>query len=95
MKISINWLKQYLNLKLPPEKLVDEMNRIGLLVDYWEKKDGDVVLELETYANRPDTLGHLGVAREIAACQGIPLKERKFPLIESNEDISDTLMCRY
>ena len=89
MKISINWLKQYLNLKLSPENLVDEMNRIGLLVDYWEKKDGDVVLELETYANRPDTLGHLGVAREIAACRGIPLKERKFPLIESNEDISD------
>lgn len=89
MKISINWLKQYLNIKLSPEKLIEEMNNIGLLVDHWEEQDGDVVLELETYANRPDTLGHLGVAREIAACLGISLTERKFPLIESTEEISD------
>jgi phenylalanyl-tRNA synthetase beta chain len=87
MKISINWLKQYLNIKLSPEKLIEEMNNIGLLVDYWEEQDGDVVLELETYANRPDTLGHLGVAREIAACLGISLTERKYPLIESTEEI--------
>jgi len=90
MKISINWLKQYLDLKLSPEELVEEMNSIGLLVDYWEEQDGDVVLELETYANRPDTLGHLGVAREIAASQGTSLKERNFPLVESTENISDT-----
>lgn len=89
MKISINWLKQYLNIKLSPEKLIEEMNNIGLLVDHWEEQDGDVVLELETYANRPDTLGHLGVAREIAACLGISLTERKYPLIESTEEISD------
>ncbi|HZX09426.1 MAG TPA: phenylalanine--tRNA ligase subunit beta [Acidobacteriota bacterium] len=89
MKISINWLKQYLNIKLSPEKLIEEMNNIGLLVDHWEEQDGDVILELETYANRPDTLGHLGVAREIAACLGISLTERKFPLIESTEEISD------
>ncbi|MFW6123923.1 MAG: phenylalanine--tRNA ligase subunit beta [Acidobacteriota bacterium] len=89
MKISIDWLKQYLDLKLSAREIIEEMNKIGLLVDHWEEQDGDVILELETYANRPDTLGHLGVAREIAASQGIRLKERKFPLIESTENISD------
>jgi len=89
MKISINWLKNYLDLKLPPEELIKEMNKIGLLVDYWKEQDGDFILELETYANRPDTLGHLGVARELAASQGIPLNEPKFPLVESTEAISD------
>ncbi|MBD3414040.1 MAG: phenylalanine--tRNA ligase subunit beta [Candidatus Aminicenantes bacterium] len=89
MKISINWLKEYLDINIFPEKLVDEMNNIGLLVDQWEEKDGDVILELETYANRPDTLGHLGVAREIAASQGIPLKDQKFPVVEGDENISD------
>ena len=32
---------------------------------------GDVVLDIETYANRPDTLGHLGMAREIGAMLGV------------------------
>jgi len=89
MKISVDWLKEYLNLKLSPKELVEEMNNIGLLVEHWEERDGDTILELETYANRPDTLGHLGVAREIAASQGIPLKERKIPLVEGTEKISN------
>ena len=32
------------------------------MVDSWEEENGDLLLELETYANRPDTLGHMGVA---------------------------------
>ncbi len=89
MKISISWLKEYLDLKIFPEELVEEMNNIGLLVDHWEERDGDAILEVETYANRPDTLGHLGVAREIAASRGTSLKERKFPLVEGTEKITD------
>jgi phenylalanyl-tRNA synthetase beta chain len=36
---------------------------------------GDVVLELEINPNRPDAMGLLGIAREVAACTGAKLKD--------------------
>jgi phenylalanyl-tRNA synthetase beta chain len=89
MKISIEWLKTYIQLDLSVPELIDTLDRIGLLVDSWEELEKDVVLEIETYANRPDTLGHLGVARELAAALGQPLKGTDWPLTEADEDIED------
>jgi phenylalanyl-tRNA synthetase beta chain len=54
-----------------------------------EEKDGDSILDVETYANRPDTLGHLGVAREIAAMLGLPLAEPTWPLTELDQQVSE------
>jgi len=82
MKISLNWLRDYVDLDLGPRELVDRMTMIGLVAERWEERDGDVVLDLETYANRPDTLGHLGVAREVAALLDRPLKEPDWPLVD-------------
>lgn len=89
MKISIDWLKTYIPLDLSIPDLIDALDRIGLLVDSWEEQGQDVILEIETYANRPDTLGHLGVARELAAALGQPLKDIDWPLEEADENISD------
>ncbi|MEW5900881.1 MAG: phenylalanine--tRNA ligase subunit beta [Acidobacteriota bacterium] len=82
MKISVDWLEEYLDLDVSIPELVETLNRIGLLVEGQEEKDGDVILEVETYSNRPDTLGHLGMAREIAAARGMRLRERNWPLVE-------------
>jgi len=62
---------------------------IGLMVEEWEENGSDVILDIETYANRPDTLGHLGVAREIAAAVGLKLKEQEWPLTEIEEKTSE------
>jgi len=35
----------------------------------------EAVLELEITANRPDALSHLGIAREVAAHYGVPLRK--------------------
>ena len=86
MKISLNWLKDHVKLDLPLPRLLDRLTMIGLIAESWEDKDGDTVLDLETYANRPDTLGHLGVAREVAAALGLPLEEGRWPVVESSED---------
>lgn len=75
MKISLDWIKDYVDLGLPLPQLMAKLSMIGLVVDSWEEKAGDTVLDVETYANRPDTLGHRGVAREAAAALGLPLKE--------------------
>ena len=57
MKISIDWLKDYISLDLSNTQVISTLNRIGMLVDEWEETEDDTILELETYANRPDTLG--------------------------------------
>lgn len=91
MRISVNWLKDYIDVDLSVSRLTDILNIIGLLVDSWEERDGDIFLELETYANRPDTLGHLGVARELAVALDLPLKEKNWPLVEVGENTSDNI----
>ena len=89
MKISLDWLKEYVDVDLPLKELIDRMTMIGLVVEETEEKAGDIVLDVETYANRPDTLGHLGMAREIAVLLGKPLKERSWPLTEMSIRTTD------
>lgn len=89
MKISLDWIQDYIDIDLPIPKLVGVLDNIGLLVEEWDKKNGDIILDVETYANRPDTLGHMGVARELAAALGLSLKEQRLPLTETDENISD------
>jgi len=72
MNISYDWLNEYLDLNVPSRELAQYFNQIGLMVESVREIDGDTVYEIETYANRPDTLGHLGVARELAALLGLP-----------------------
>jgi phenylalanyl-tRNA synthetase beta chain len=85
MKISLDWLREYVAIDLPLRQLLDRLIMIGLVVEEWEEKDGDVILDVETYVNRPDTLGHLGMAREIGAMLGLPLKETAWPIAELPE----------
>ena len=89
MKISINWLKDYIDIDLSIPELIDCLNGIGLMVDSWEKKGKDAVLDVETYANRPDTLGHFGIARELSAKLQIPLLEQNWPLFEIATETSE------
>lgn len=89
MRISLDWLKNYIEINIPLSQLIEKLNMIGLLVEDWEEKEGDVIFDIETYANRPDTLGHLGVAREIAAAFGLALKKQSWPLTEIDEATSN------
>jgi len=89
MKISRDWLREYVAVDLPLPELVDRLTMIGFVPETVEERDGDAVLDLETYANRPDTLGHLGVAREVGAMLGLPLLERSWPLVELDRATSE------
>jgi phenylalanyl-tRNA synthetase beta chain len=82
MKISVDWLKEYLDADVPVRAVVEAMNRIGLMVEDEQASGDDTVLDVETYSNRPDTLGHLGMARELAAALGVALKPHPWPLTE-------------
>jgi phenylalanyl-tRNA synthetase beta chain len=104
MKISLDWIREFVAVDLPRQELVDKLTMIGLVSETIEERDGDAVLDLETYANRPDTLGHLGVAREVGAMLGLPLIEKAWPLVEIDQATaeiagvqiaSETLCPRY
>jgi len=74
MKVSLNWLTDYVDVSaIPVRDLAEALTRIGLCCDEIIETDADVVLDLEVTANRPDWLGHIGVAREAAAALGLPL----------------------
>lgn len=83
MRISVTWLKEYLAEDIPAQRIVEALNRIGLMVEGQEEKNGDLILEVETYSNRPDTLGHQGMAREVGAALGVRLKSRDWPVVET------------
>jgi len=74
MRISYNWLKDYIDIKLPAGKLAELLTMAGLAVDSVEKKANDHILELEVTANRPDWLSYIGIARELSALTGGKLK---------------------
>ena len=72
MIVSWNWLSQYLRLDMSVEDLADRLALTGLNHESTEEVDGDLAIDLEVTSNRSDCLGHLGIAREIAAVFGKP-----------------------
>lgn len=74
MKLSWNWVKEYVVIKKTPHEAARRLTAIGVVVERVEKIDGDFLLEAEITANRPDWLSHIGVAREISAVFGVPFR---------------------
>ncbi|MBN2242875.1 MAG: phenylalanine--tRNA ligase subunit beta [Acidobacteria bacterium] len=74
MKISTEWLGEYVEIRESPQKLKDDLSMIGLLVEAVEEGESTSVLEVEVTSNRPDCLSHIGVAREVAALYRRPLR---------------------
>jgi phenylalanyl-tRNA synthetase beta chain len=74
MKLTYNWLKDFVDIELTPEALAHKLTMAGLEVISLEHKDRDVIFEIEVTANRPDLLSVFGIAREVAAITGKKLK---------------------
>jgi len=81
MKISVEWLKEYVDVSESPAGLKSDLSMKGLLVEDIEESSGTSVLDIEITSNRPDCLSHIGIAREVAAIYGRRLKT---PPIEDN-----------
>ena len=74
MNVSLNWLTDYVDISMPAAELGELLTQIGLNLESITETSTDLVLELEVTSNRSDLLGHIGVAREIAAATGGQLK---------------------
>src|SRR5712691_6304868 len=74
MKISIEWIRDYVELRETPDKLKEDLTMAGLVVESISEAHGNPVLEIEVTSNRPDCLCYIGVARELGALYDRPLR---------------------
>ncbi|MDN3515328.1 MAG: phenylalanine--tRNA ligase subunit beta [Candidatus Brocadia sp.] len=88
MKISYNWLKEYVYVSLSPEELADRLTNVGLVVAEIKSIEDDFCLDIEVTSNRPDCLGIIGVAREVAAAVGGNLLFPETQFVSTNAEIS-------
>jgi len=83
MKVSLNWLKEFVEIPVEPQRLKSDLTMVGLNVESVAAVGDDWVLEVEITTNRPDCLSHAGVARELAALYRKPLALPQIRLKES------------
>ncbi|MFA4906426.1 MAG: phenylalanine--tRNA ligase subunit beta [Candidatus Margulisiibacteriota bacterium] len=85
MKIPLEWLKDFVEVKLKPKELQARLTMAGLEVGAIEGE----VMDIDVLPNRGDCLSVLGVAREVSAITGIKLMKpaNKFAA-KSNRDFS-------
>ncbi len=74
MIVSKNWLAEYVPLDMPVEELTDRLTMSGLNLEEFTAIGNDVAIDLEVTSNRPDCLGHIGVAREVSVLFGSELR---------------------
>jgi phenylalanyl-tRNA synthetase beta chain len=74
MKVVYNWLKDFVDLTATPNDLASRLALSGTNIGGVENGSHGAVIEAEVSSNRPDCLGHYGIAREVAAIYKLPLR---------------------
>jgi phenylalanyl-tRNA synthetase beta chain len=67
MKVVYNWLKDFVDAPATPQELASRLALSGTNIGGVENGAHGAVIEAEVSSNRPDCLGHLGIAREVGA----------------------------
>src|SRR5438445_5546498 len=87
MKILYNWLKEFLDFTAPPEELRARLSMAGIGIDAIEDSHAGPLLDADLTTNRPDCLGHYGIAREVAALYRLRLKRVAPQVKEATEKV--------
>ncbi len=74
MIVSWNWLQQYVPLTMSPRELESRLMMAGLNHEETHEVGDDLAIDLEVTSNRPDCLGHIGIAREVSVLWDCALK---------------------
>ncbi len=77
MKVSSSWLAEYLGADMPkPADVARLLTFHAFEVEGIEKTDSDTLFDIAVLPNRAhDCLSHRGIARELAAVMGAPMKK--------------------
>ena len=89
MKVVYNWLKEFVDAKASAAELGSRLSLCGVAIDSVEETTAGPVLDAEITSNRPDCLGHYGIAREVATIYRLPLKPVQPKLKETAQKAAD------
>jgi len=84
MKLSYEWVKQYIDVDESPENLAEALTMSGSEAGEISPYENDHILELEITANRPDCLNIIGLAREIGTIYNRDLRLPDFTIPKQN-----------
>jgi phenylalanyl-tRNA synthetase beta chain len=89
MKISYNWLKEFIDFNWSVKELAGKLTFAGVEIEGIEElPSGDFQLDLEITPNRPDCLSFLGLAREIRALNGGQINVPGCQVTEGPQDVN-------
>ena len=74
MKVIYNWLKEFVDVTAAPNEVASRLALSGTNIGSFENGPHGAVIDAEVGSNRPDCLGHFGIARELSAVYKLPLK---------------------
>src|SRR5271168_260782 len=74
MKISPQWLRDFVDLPVDYVRLASDLTLAGVAVEGVSGEGPTTVFEMEITTNRPDAMNHYGVAREASALYDRPLR---------------------
>jgi phenylalanyl-tRNA synthetase beta chain len=89
MKVLYNCLTEFVDAKAAPADLASRLSLAGVTIDSVEESPAGPVFDAEVTANRPDCLGHYGIAREVSAIYRTQLKSLQPKLTEIAEKAAD------
>ncbi len=89
MLVSHRWLADYVPLKMSLSELETRLMMSGLNHEETTDAGDDKVIDLEVTSNRPDCLGHLGIAREVSVLYDVPLTFPPAEPAEGKTPVSD------
>ena len=91
MKVVYNWLKDFVSVAAPVEALASRLALSGTNIGGLENGPHGPVIDAEVSSNRPDCLGHYGIAREVSAIYKLPLKSAAPKPAETSTKAHDTV----
>jgi phenylalanyl-tRNA synthetase beta chain len=93
MKLSSNWIRDFVDLAVDDKRLAEDLTNVGISVEGLSGSGPNTVFEAEIGTNRPDAMNHYGVAREAAAIYNLPLKpiEPKLPALKGDAEFTITV----
>lgn len=94
MKISLEWLKDFVAIPWKIDELAHRLTMAGLEVEEVSGSGKETALTLGITPNRGDCLSYLGVAREVSALQGKALVLKKQPVSKGQGKIADLLQVQ-
>jgi len=93
MLVPYSWLKEFINIKIAPEKVGERLSCTTIGVEEIRKEGKDYTLDLEVTYNRGDLLSIIGVARELAALYQLKFHGEETPLAPPSDASRLAIKC--